>query len=163
ARLVALLEEANRGGKAWAVSLGPCGVRSFGFPPREGNSQFGVAVQAGFRLIVQISAFRQTMIDASRLRLFFDPLPQARPDPPQAFVGNVDDRLIGQLDLGRWHQEGDTPLPVGVDNRPQLFGWDLQNLAQSTEPLRTANSAVVRFLDRQRLENALAQFALVVA
>ena len=76
---------------------------------------------------------------------------------------NIDDRLVGQFDVGRRHQECHTALPVGVDDRQQLGGWHLENLAQTTQPLRAANAAAVRFLDRQRLKDPLAYFTLAIA
>ena len=163
ARLLARLEKLDRRGETRAVTLGPGGVGPFGFPPRQRDPQLGVAIQPGFPPFVQVCAFRQSVVDASGLRFFLDPLPQPRPDAHQAFVRNVQDRLVGQLDLGRRHQERDAALPVGVDDRPQLVGRSLQDLTQTTQPLRTANSAAVRFLDRQCLKDPLAQGALVIA
>ena len=145
------------------VTLGPGGVGPLGFPPRQRDPQLRVAIQTRFPPFVQVCAFRQSVVDAGGLRFFLDPLPQPRPDSHQAFVRNVQDRLVGELDLGRRHQKRDTALPVGVDDRPQLVGRSLQNLTQTTQPLRTANSAAVRFLDRQRLKDPLAQGALAIA
>ena len=74
-----------------------------------------------------------------------------------AFVGDVDDRLVGQFDFGRRHQERDTLVPVGVDDGYQLLGGDLQNTTQAAQALRPADAAALRFLDRQRLEHSGAQ------
>jgi hypothetical protein len=54
-------------------------------------------------------------------------------------------------------------LPVGVDDRDELVGRNFQNLTQTSQPLRTANSAAVRFLDRQRLKDPPAQFTFAIA
>src|SRR5687767_4745110 len=111
-------------------------------------------------MLVQIGALRQPVIDAGGLRLLLDPLPQPRPDAHQAFVRDVDDRLLGQRHLLRRHEERDAALAIGVDDWADFVRIDFQNLAQSPQPLRAANAAAAGLLDGESLENYAAQIAL---
>jgi hypothetical protein len=52
ARLLARLKKVDRRGKTRAVTLGPGGVGTFRFPPRQRNPQRRVAIQPRFTLLV---------------------------------------------------------------------------------------------------------------
>ena len=162
AGLPAGIEEFHRAGKARVVTLGPGCIGPSCVAPRKSDAQLRISIQARSFKVVQRGAFGQPSVDADRLRFFVDPTPQASPDAHQAFVRNVDDRLVGQFDLGGWHQERDVLLPKRVDDWTQLIGRHLQNLTQTTQPLGTANAPVLRFLNRQSLEHAGTQLALPI-